>query len=451
MGSWATKELAEVHARHVLTPWSIQKRASGPMIVRGEGSFLYDSDGNRYLDLSAGLVAVNLGHGKAQVVQAIQQQAARLCYASPAFFHDQRALLAQGLSQCAPWPEGARTFFTTGGAEANEDAVKMARMITGRQKVLSAYRSFHGSTLGAGTLTGEYRRFAGEPGIPGVVHFWGPYLYRSPFFSANEAEEGERALRHLEHVLLHEDPGEVAAILLEPVVGSNGVLVPPRGYLSGLRDLCSRHGILLIFDEVMTGFGRLGAAFGAERFEVVPDMITFAKGVSSAYVPLGGVMVREGLAATFDERQLWCGHTYSGHPLAMAAGLGALAAYRDEALFERARLIEEWLRRRLRELEKESPLVGEVRGIGALFGVELVRNRKTREPLSLWHKPPSEELRWLQQQLLSRGVCAFCKHNVLIIAPPLTIAEEELQGGVEQLGETLRRLWEEPSFDLARG
>ena len=450
MVTWA-KELAEVHAKHVLTPWAVQKRASGPMIVRGEGSFLYDSEGNRYLDLSAGLVAVNLGHGKAQVVQAIQQQAARLCYASPAFFHDQRALLAQGLSQCAPWPEGARVFFTTGGAEANEDAIKMARMITGRQKILSLYRSFHGSTLGAGTLTGEYRRFAGEPGIPGVVHFWGPYLYRSPFFSANEGEESERALRHLELVLLHEDPSRVAAILLEPVVGSNGVLVPPAGYLSGVRELCRRHGILLILDEVMTGFGRLGATFGADRFEVVPDMITFAKGVTSAYVPLGGVLVREGLAASFDEQPLWCGHTYSGHPLAMAAGLGALAAYRDEGLFERAGRIEEWLQRGLRDLAKQSPLVGEVRGLGAFFGIELVRSRQTREPLSLWHKPLSQEMGWLQQQLLGRGVYAFCKHNVILVAPPLTITEEELQGGLEQLGETLRRLWEEPSFDLGRG
>ncbi|CAB4244047.1 Acetylornithine aminotransferase [Methylacidimicrobium sp. AP8] len=447
MGSW-TKELSEIHAKHVLTPWAIQKRVSGPMIVRGEGSFLYDSEGNRYLDLSAGLVAVNLGHGKEQVVRAIQQQAARLCYASPAFFHDQRALLAQQLSQCAPWPEGARTFFTTGGAEANEDAIKMARMITGRHKVLSAYRSFHGSTSGAGTLTGEYRRFAGEPGIPGVVHFWGPYLYRSPFFSASEAEETERALRHLDLVLLHEDPSRVAAVVLEPVVGSNGVLVPPEGYLAGVSERCRRYGILLILDEVMTGFGRLGAAFGASRFGVVPDMVTFAKGVTSAYVPLGGVLVREGLAATFDEQQLWCGHTYSGHPLAMAAGLGALAAYRDEGLFERARTIEGWLRRGLRELEKQSPLIGEVRGMGAFFGVELVRDKNTREPLSLWHKPPSAEVRWLQQQLLSRGVYLFCKHNVLLVAPPLTITEEELQTGIEQLGETLRRLCREPSFDL---
>ena len=447
MGSWG-KELAEIHAKHVLTPWAIQKRAAGPVIVRGEGSFLYDSEGNRYLDLSAGLVAVNLGHGKRQVVEAIQQQAARLCYASPAFFHDQRALLAQGLSECAPWPEGARVFFTTGGAEANEDAIKMARTITGRQKILSGYRSFHGSTLGAGTLTGEFRRFAGEPGIPGVIHFWGPYLYRSPFFAANEAEEAERALRHLELVLLHEDPSRVAAIIVEPVVGSNGVIVPPKGYLAGLRDLCSRHGILLVFDEVMTGFGRLGAAFAAEHFGVIPDMITFAKGVTSAYVPLGGVLVREGLAETFDEQQLWCGHTYSGHPLAMAAGLGALAAYRDEGLFARAAAIKEWLRGGLRELEKQSPLIGEIRGEGAFFGIELVRDRKTREPLSLWHKPPSSEARWLQQQLLSRGVYLFGKHNVLLVAPPLTITEEELQSGLDQLGETLRRLREEPSFDL---
>jgi len=432
-------DLKTLHRRHVLTPWSAQRELDPPLLVRGEGSWLYDADGRRYLDLSSGLVAVNLGHGHPRPVRAIAEQAATLAYAAPSFFHDKRALLAKALSDLAPWPEGGRVFFTPSGTEANEDALKFVRHLTGRFKVLAAYRSFHGATHGAAALTGENRRFPAEPTVPGVVHFFAPYPYRSPFFTEDPEEETRRALDHLEKVLLHEDPGRVAAIFLEPVVGSNGVIVYPEGYLKGVREICDRHGILLVFDEVMTGFGRVGEAFAALRFGVAPDLITFAKGVTSAYAPLGGVLMREGLAERFDDTPLPTGHTYSGHPLAVAAGLAALEAYREEGLFARAYRLEAALRDLLKPLEGH-PLVGEVRGVGAFFGVELVRDRRTKEPLSPWHAPPSPAMKALHKALLERGVYLFAKHNVLLLAPPLTVGEEELAFGVEALKRALDEL-----------
>ncbi|KHG64680.1 aminotransferase [Thermus sp. 2.9] len=433
-------DLKALHKKHVLTPWVAQASLNPPLVVRGEGVWLWDAEGHRYLDFSAGLVAVNLGHGHPKVVKAIAEQAATLAYAAPSLFYDKRALLAQALSDLAPWPEGARVFFTPSGAEANEDAIKFVRHLTGRFKVLSAYRSFHGATHGAASLTGENRRFPAEPGIPGVVHFFAPFPYRSPFYTDDPKEEVARALDHLERVLLHEDPHRVAAIFLEPVVGSNGVIVYPEGYLEGVRALCQRHGILLVFDEVMTGFGRVGAAFAAQRLGVVPDLITFAKGATSAYVPLGGVLVREGLARRFDDTPLPTGHTYSGHPLAVAAGLAAVEAYREEGLFERALALEGLFREALSALRERHPLVGEVRGLGAFFGLELVRDRRTKEPLSPWHAPFSPSMQRLLQALFQEGVYVLAKHNVLIVAPPLTIREEEFLEGVERLSRALRRV-----------
>src|SRR5581483_9679054 len=366
---------AAVHARHVLTPWVAQGNRRPPTIVRGEGCYLYDDRGKRYLDFVSGLVAVNLGHGHAGLAKAIGEQAARLGYAPPSFGDENRARLAQAIAEIGPWRGEGRVFFTTGGGEANEDAVKFARAITGRHKVLTAYRSFHGSAPGAGTLTGENRRWPNEPGLSGIVRFFAPFPYRSPFHTRDPQEEVERAIFHLEEVVKYEGPDRIAALLIEPVVGANGVIVYPEGYLARVRELCDRYGILLIFDEVMTGFGRTGAAFAAQRFDVVPDMLTFAKGVTSAYVPLGGVALRESLAAHFEGRPLPSGHTFSGHPLAMAAGNAAIRAYREERLFERARELEEHLRTRLEELARRHESIGEVRGVGAFFGVELVADR----------------------------------------------------------------------------
>jgi taurine---2-oxoglutarate transaminase len=425
-------------SRHVLTPWVAQGGRNPPVVVRGEGSYLYDDQDWRYLDLSAGLVAVNLGHGHTAVAEAIAAQARRLAYVAPTFGNDARAELARAIVELAPWKEGGRIFFTTGGGEANEDAIKFARTITGRHKVLAAYRSFHGSAPGAGTLTGENRRWPNEPGLPGVVRFFAPFPYRSPFHTRDPREETDRAIEHLEEIVNYEGGDRIAALLIEPVVGTNGVIVYPDGYLARVRDLCDRHGILLIFDEVMTGFGRTGAAFAAQRFGVTPDAFTFAKGVTSAYVPLGGVAMRESLAAHFDDRALPSGHTFSGHPLAMAAGVAALRAYRDERLFERAREMESGLRARFEALQRRHRVVGEARGVGAFFGLELVADRETREPLVPWQG--KKTLQAFFDDLLAHGLYLLGRYNVAIVAPPLVISDAELDEGFEILDAALGRL-----------
>lgn len=432
------EDIDALHASRVLTPWVAQGGRKPPVIVRAEGSYLYDDRDRRYLDLSAGLVAVNLGHGNAAVANAIGEQARRLAYVAPTFANDQRALLAQAIVELAPWTEGGRVFFTAGGGEANEDAMKFARTLTGRHKILTAYRSFHGSAPGAGTLSGENRRWPNEPGIPGVVRFFAPFPYRSPFHTRDPREEVERAIAHLEEIVTYEGGGRIAALLIEPVVGSNGVIVYPETYLARVRDLCDRYGILLVFDEVMTGFGRTGEAFAAQRFGVTPDLFTFAKGVTSAYVPLGGVAVRESLAAYFDTHPLPSGHTFSGHPVAMAAGVATLRVYREERLFERAREIEGWLRTRFDALQRRHRIVGEARGTGAFFGLELVSDRDSRTPLVPWQGEGSVQSFF--NDLLAHGVYVLGRYNVAIIAPPLIVTPQELDEAFETLDAALTRL-----------
>jgi taurine--2-oxoglutarate transaminase len=432
------QDIDVLHASRVLTPWVAQGGRKPPVIVRAEGSYLYDDRDRRYLDLSAGLVAVNLGHGNAAVANAIGEQARRLAYVAPTFANDQRALLAQAIVELGPWTEGGRVFFTAGGGEANEDAMKFARTLTGRHKILTAYRSFHGSAPGAGTLSGENRRWPNEPGIPGVVRFFAPFPYRSPFHTRDPREEVERAIAHLEAIVTYEGGDRIAALLIEPVVGSNGVIVYPETYLARVRELCDRYGILLVFDEVMTGFGRTGEAFAAQRFGVTPDLFTFAKGVTSAYVPLGGVAVRESLAAYFDTHPLPSGHTFSGHPVAMAAGVATLRVYREERLFERAREIEGWLRTRFDALARRHRIVGEARGVGAFFGLELVSDRDSRTPLVPWQGEGS--VHSFFNDLLAHGVYVLGRYNVAIIAPPLIVTPQELDEAFETLDAALTRL-----------
>lgn len=436
--SVVSEDPAAVHARYVLTPWVAQGNRRTPTIVRGEGCAIFDDRNNRYLDFSSGLVAVNLGHGHAGVAGAIAQQAAQLAYAAPSFGNEKRAALAQAIAELGPWDGQGRVFFTTGGGEANEDAVKFARALSGRYKILTAYRSFHGSAPGAGTLTGENRRWPNEPGIPGIVRFFAPFPYRSPFFTRDAREETQRALAHLEEVVRYEGGDRIAALLIEPVVGSNGVIVFPDGYLRGVRELCDRHGILLVFDEVMTGFGRTGTAFASQRFDVVPDMFTFAKGVTSAYVPLGGVAVRESLARHFDANALPSGHTFSGHPLAMAAGVATIQAYRDEDVFERARAMEAPLRERLEQLQRHHATLGEVRGVGAFFGLELVSDRQSREPLVAWQG--KDTLNAFFADALARGLYVIGRYNTVIIAPPLIAGAAELDEAANILDAALSAL-----------
>jgi taurine--2-oxoglutarate transaminase len=440
---WETRvfvadDLKTLHQKYVLTPWLAQGGLEAPVIVRGEGVYLYDVGGKRYTDLSSGLIAANLGHGNATIRAAMHAQIDRLCFSPPNWFNDQRARLGEALSSISPWAEGARVFFTTSGAQANEDAVKFARALTGRHKVLTAYRSFHGASAGASALTGENRRWNGELEANGnVVRFWGPFPYRSPFSTTDPATETERALQHLRATIAAEDPARVAAILIEPVIGSNGVIVPPEGYLAGLRAISDEFGILLIFDEVMTGFGRVGAPFASQRFGVTPDMITFAKGVTSAYAPLGGILLRETLAARYDAKPLGAGHTYSGHPVSMAAGLGALAAYREGAYFERARTIEVWLRERLGALRQKHEIVGDVRGVGAFFCIEFVKDRATREPLVAWQGANAGPMPALYRALREHGVYTFGRYNIMMVAPPLTVEQAELDEALDVVGDAI--------------
>ncbi|MBI2972420.1 MAG: aminotransferase class III-fold pyridoxal phosphate-dependent enzyme [Armatimonadetes bacterium] len=435
---WSIGEVSvrELTRRHVLVPWASQASLPHPVIDHGEGCWLYGPDGNRYLDLSSGLINVNVGHAHPHVVAAIERQARRVAYVVPSFATDVRALLAEKLAQYSPQGKLTKVFFTSGGAEANENAVKMARLFTGRHKILTAYRSYHGATYGAVTLSGDNRRWAVEPGIPGVVHFFAPYPYRSPFRVPPE-EQAVAALAHLEEVLLYEGPHTVAAMILEPIVGSDGLIVPPDGYLQGVRQICDRHGILLILDEVMAGFGRTGRWFAAEHWNVVPDMITLAKGVTAGYVPLGGVLVHSRIASYFDDHVLWGGLTYSGHALACAAGMATLEVYEQEGLIERAARMEAVLRGRLEELARRHPIIGDVRGKGLFFGVELVKDRATKEPWVPWNSSNSGPTGRLLSIVMQKGVYLFGRWNMLFVAPPLTIREDELDFGIRALDEAL--------------
>src|SRR6059036_1473171 len=343
--------VAKDTAEHVLVSWSAQAGLKPLVITGAQGSWLHAGE-RRILDFSSGLINVNLGHGHPKVVRAIQEQAQRVCYVTPSFGEESRATLARLLAEVAP--KGlTKTIFTTGGSEANEHAIKIARMFTRLHKILTQWRSFHGQTQGSMTLGGDNRRWANEPGITGVVRFFNPDPYRSPYGASAQA-----ALAHVEEVLWYEGPQYVAAILLEPIVGYAGLIIPPAGFLKGLRELCDKYGILLIADEVMTGFGRTGKWFAVDHESVVPDMMTFAKGVNSGYVPLGGVIVNAKIAKHFDTNVLWAGLTYAGHPLACAAGVATVNAYRDEGIIERGARMGELLLRELKSLAARHPSVG---------------------------------------------------------------------------------------------
>ncbi|MET8542473.1 aspartate aminotransferase family protein [Kitasatospora sp. NPDC004799] len=424
---------------HVFHSWSAQALIDPLAVAGAEGSYFWDYDGNRYLDFSSQLVNTNIGHQHPKVVAAIQEQAAKLCTIAPGFAVESRSEAARLIAERTPG-DLDKIFFTNGGAEANENAIRLARLHTGRQKVLSTYRSYHGATANAIALTGDPRRWPNESGVSGVVHFWGPYPYRSNFHAENEAQECERALEHLEQVIAFEGPGTVAAVILETVVGTAGILVPPAGYLAGVREICDRHGIVFILDEVMAGFGRTGAWFAADHWGVTPDLLTFAKGVNSGYVPLGGVAISAEIAATFAERAFPGGLTYSGHPLACASAVATITTMAEEGIVENARHIGETvLGPGLRELAERHPSIGEVRGLGVFWALDLVRNRETHEPLVPYNaagaaNAPMAELAAACKQ---RGLWPFVNMNRFHVVPPCTVTEEEAKAGLAVLDEVL--------------
>jgi taurine--2-oxoglutarate transaminase len=423
----------------VIHPWVVQGPRNVPTFVAGSGSHLIDADGRRYLDFSSQLVFTNLGHQHPRIVAAIRDQADRLCTLAPAYASDVRGEAARLIVEVAP--EGLRhVLFTTGGTEAIEHAVRMARLHNGRPKVLAAYRSYHGSTTTSIHLTGDPRRWASDGGAAGAVHFFGPFLYRSVFGARTTEEEGERALAHLEQVILLEGPSTISAVVLESVIGSSGVIVPPAGYLSGVRELCTRHGIVYIADEVLIGFGRTGTWFGVDHDGVSPDLLVFAKGVNSGYVPLGGVLVGDAIYETFTKRPYPAGMTYSGHPLACAAAVGALGAMHDEGtVAAAARLGMDVLGPRLTELAQGHPSVGDVRGIGALWTVELVRDRLTKEPLvpAGATGEANAPMTALARACLDRDLIPLILGNRLHVAPPLNLSDADAATGLAILDEAL--------------
>ena len=413
------QEMVDLCRRHTIYEWSAQSAADPIPVARAKGVYFWTPDGKRFLDFNSQLMCVNIGHGDERVIRAIQEQAATLAYANPFMATEVRARLGARLAQIAPGDIDV-FFFTNGGADANENAVRIARMVTGRQKIAARYRSYHGGTAGSLSLTGDPRRWAAEPGIPGVVRI--PDFYHGLQRGFDTAEQ---VLAQTEEVLQLEGPHTIAAILVEPVTGTNGVLIPPDGYLQGLRALCDKHGILLIADEVMAGFGRTGEWFSINHWNVVPDLIVMAKGLTSAYVQLGAVGMRRSIADYFQKNVFYGGLTYNSHPLACAAALATLDVYEQDRLLENARRLGAGMRARLDDLQRRHPSIGATRSIG-LFGiVELVRNRETREPLAPFNGT-SPEMQALHKFFRQEGLYTFVRWNTFFTNPPLCITEAEM-------------------------
>ncbi len=423
-------EAAKHDTEHVFHSWSAQATLNPLPIVRAQGMHLWDHDGKRYLDFSSQLVNTNAGHQHPRIIEAIKRQADTLATLAPASANAVRGGAAQRILSHAP-DTMHKVFFTNGGADANENAIRMARLHTGRDKVISRYRSYHGNTGAAIVATGDWRRVPNEF-ARGHVHVFGPYLYRSEFWAQTEAEESARALHHLRRTIEMEGPTSIAAILLETVPGTAGILVPPAGYLRGVRELCDEFGIMLIMDEVMAGFGRCGEWFAFDAFDVRPDIITFAKGVNSGYVPVGGVMMSHEVAHTFDTRVFPGGLTYSGHPLAMASILGAMDAFEQEGIIDNARTIgTDHLRPALEGLAAKHEGIGEVRGMGVFWALELVSDRTSRKPVD------DATMGRLKAEIVSRGVMPFTANNRLHVVPPCIVTPADVAEGIAAIDDAL--------------
>lgn len=426
----------ELDRTHVFHSWSAQAQIKPMTIVASDGSYVWDGDGNKLLDFSGQLVFTNIGHQHPKVVAAIQAQAAKLCTVAPQHANDARSEAARLIAERTPGDLN-KIFFTNGGADAVEHAVRMARLHTGRYKVLSRYRSYHGGTDTAVNLTGDPRRYPNDYASAGVVHFNGPFLYRSSFYAENEQQESDRALEYLERLIQHEGASSFAAIILESVPGTAGIMVPPPGYMAGVREICDKYGIVMIADEVMAGFGRTGEWFAIQNFDVTPDLITFAKGVTSGYVPLGGVAISAEIASTFDDRPYPGGLTYSGHPLACAAAVATINAMEDEAMVANAKRIgADVLGPGLRDLAAKHRCVGEVRGLGVFWAIELVADQQTREPLAPYGGS-SPAMAAVLAACKSGGLLPFANFNRIHAVPACNITDDEVAEGLRILDAAL--------------
>ncbi len=436
----ADNEILPLSLEHNFWTWSAQKKVKPIPVKRAKGVYFWDIDNKQYLDFNSMVMCVNIGHGNEHVIQAIQKQAAELPFAGPQMATKPRALLGELLSQITPGDLN-HFLYTLGGADANENAIKLARSYTGKHKILSRYRSYHGATLGAVAATGDPRRASWEPMVaPGFVHFLDPYRYRSTFHrnhpDISEAEFCTDYLAHLEEIILYERPETIAAVMLETVTGTNGVIIPPDGYLQGVRTLCDKYGILLIADEVMSGFGRTGTWFAVDHWQVVPDLMTMAKGLTSGYAPLGAVAMKPEIAHFFDERVYDGGLTYNGHPISLAAAIANIEVLQQDHLIENSKMLGTKLHHKLIDLAEKHLSIGETRNIG-LFGIiELVKDRKTREPMAPF-QGLSKEMTEFRSKLLESGLFVYTHWHTLLIIPPLCINEAELDEGLSKIDSAL--------------
>jgi taurine--2-oxoglutarate transaminase len=434
-------QILPLSKEHVFWTWSAQARVNPIPLDHAEGVYFWDTSGKRYLDFNSMTMCVNIGHGNQRVIEAMVNQARELPYAAPGMATKVRALASRMVAEVTPGGALTKVLFTLGGADANENAVKLARGFTGRFKVLTRYRSYHGATAGAMALTGDPRRVAWEPGLmPGVVHFLDPYRYRSTFHRTNpeisEEEFCQDYLNHLEEIIRYEGPETIAAILIESVTGTNGIIIPPDGYIQGVRELCDRHGILMIADEVMSGFGRTGKWFAVDNWGVVPDLMTMAKGLTSAYAPLGAVAMKPRIAAAFDENAFESGLTYTSHPVSLAAAIANIQVMKDDGIVENAAAMGSVLHKLLADLGETHPSVGDVRNIG-LFGIiELVRDRKTKEPMAPWNSS-SPEMVAFRKYCSDHGLYVYTHWHTALIIPPLIITEAQLKEGIAILDKAL--------------
>lgn len=430
------QEIKEMQTAYNMQSWSKQRGINPIPIEKADGIYMWDYDGRRYSDMSSQLVNLNVGHNCRPIIEAIKEQAEKFCYLSPSFACVSRARLSKMVIELMPDNMG-KVFFTNGGADANENAVKMARMFTGRNKVFSRYRSYHGSTFGAGNLTGEPRRYPLEPGIPGFVKFFDPYIYREPIKFESEKAASDYYVAKLREQIVYENPDSVAAVVMETVTGSNGVIIPPEGYLQGVRKICDEFGIMMICDEVMAGWGRTGKMFAFENFGVKPDIVSFAKGVTCGYVQLGGVAVSKEIAAYFDDHLLSCGLTYSAHPLACAAGVACLNYYKESNILDNVNKVGKVLGEILESLKEKHPCVGDVRYIGLFSSIELVKDKETREPLVPYGKDPEGVMGKIIGALKAKGFMTYSHENMIFVSPPLIITDEQIREEMAKVDEVL--------------